>query len=128
VAQFNNRIDGSNHGTINQAGRDVNVTNLTASSLDALLAAGELRSALASLGLAPEDRRAAQQELDEVERELRRPDPDREQLAGRLKGLTEILKSAGALATAGAALFGPIGVIAGFLGPLGSAIAQVARE
>ena len=128
MAHFDNRIEGSNYGTINQAGRDVNVTNVAASSLDALHAAGELRSALASLGLAPEDRRAAQQELDEVERELRRPDPDREQLAGRLRGLTQILKSAGALATAGAALFGPIGVIAGFLGPVGSAIVQAARE
>jgi hypothetical protein len=30
--------------------------------------------------------------------------------------------------TADAALFGPIGVIAGFLGPVGSAIVQAARE
>jgi len=34
----------------------------------------------------------------------------------------------GALAAAGAALFGPIGVIAGFLGPLGEAILQKAQS
>ena len=34
----------------------------------------------------------------------------------------------GALASAGAALLGPIGVIAGFLGPLGKAVVELARE
>jgi hypothetical protein len=126
VAQFHNTFQGDNYGDINQAGRDINVT--TYSSLDALKATGDLRTALRDVGLGPEDRRIAQQELDDVERELREPSPDRETVARKLNGLTETLKAAGAFAAAGAALFGPIGVIAGFLGPLGEAIVELARE
>ena len=127
MATFNNRFEGDNYGQINQAGRDVNVTNV-GSSLDALLATDALRAELGRLGLSPEARRAAEGDLDEVERELRRPEPDREKVAGRLESLTEVLSSAGALAAAGTALLGPIGAIAGFLGPLGKAVLELTRE
>jgi hypothetical protein len=127
VATFNNRFEGDNYGQINQAGRDVNVTNV-GSSLDALVATDALRAELARLGLAPDARRAAEDDLDEVERELRRPEPDRERIAGRLESLTEVLSSAGALAAAGTALLGPIGAIAGFLGPLGKAVLELTRD
>jgi hypothetical protein len=126
VATFDNRFEGDNYGQINQAGRDVNVTNV--GSLDALLATDALRAELGRLALSPEARRAAEDDLDEVERELRRPEPDRERVAGRLESLTEVLSSAGALAAAGAALLGPIGAIAGFLGPLGKAVLELTRE
>jgi hypothetical protein len=39
-----------------------------------------------------------------------------------------VLSSAGALAAAGAALLGPIGAIAGFLGPVGKAVLELTRE
>ena len=127
MATFNNRFEGDNYGQINQAGRDVNVTNV-GSSLDALLATDALRAELGRLGLSPEARRAAEDDLDEVERELRRPEPDREKVAGRLESLTAVLSSAGALAAAGTALLGPIGAIAGFLGPLGKAVLELTSE
>jgi hypothetical protein len=127
VATFNNRFEGDNYGQINQAGGDVNVTNV-GSSLDALLATDALRAELGRLDLSPETRRAAEGELDEVERELRRPEPDGEKVARRLESLTGVLSSAGALAAAGAALLGPIGAIAGFLGPVGKAVLELTRE
>ena len=127
MATFNNRFEGDNYGQINQAGRDVNVTNV-GSSLDALLATDALRAELGRLGLSPAARRAAEDDLDEVERELRRPEPDREKVAGRLESLTGVLSSAGALAAAGTALLGPIGAIAGFLGPLGKAVLELTSE
>ena len=78
MAQFNNRFEGANYGAINQAGRDVNITT---SSLEALVAAGELREVLGRLGLSSEESRAARSELDDVERELRKSDPDRGKVA-----------------------------------------------
>jgi hypothetical protein len=48
VATFNNRFEGDNYGQINQAGGDVNVTNV-GSSLDALLATDALRAELGRL-------------------------------------------------------------------------------
>ena len=124
MGQFHNTFQGDNYGNINQAGRDVNVTT----SLEALKATDDLRAALRDLRLGAEERQAAQQELEDVEHELRQPSPDRDTVARKLNGLTETLKAAGAFAAAGAALFGPIGVIAGFLGPLGEAIVDRARE
>ena len=125
--EFHNRFEGPNYGTINQAGRDVIAPNVASSSLEALVAAAQLRAALADLDLSPEAGRAAREELDGVERELRRPEPDRDEIARSLKRATETLKTAGALAAAGAALVGPIGVIAGFLGPLGEAVVKLVR-
>ena len=125
VAEFHNEFQGPNYGTINQAGHDINVTNV--SSLQALAAAGELRAALAGVRLSADDSSTAHRELDEVERELRRPEPDREHVARRLETLASVLKASGALATAGMALAGPIGVLAGFLGPLGAAVVKLAR-
>lgn len=127
MAQFNNRFEGDNYGDIHQAGGDMFIVH-GASSEEALDATGDLRATLDRVGLAPEARRAAEDELDSMERELRKPQPESTKVAYRLNRVTEILKSAGAFASAGAALFGPIGVIAGFLGPLGEAIAEMARD
>lgn len=125
--EFHNRFEGPNYGTINQAGRDVIAPSVASSSLEALVAATRLRAALDGLDLSPEADRAAREDLDRVERELRTPDPDRGEIARRLQRATETLKTAGALAAAGAALVGPIGVLAGFLGPLGEAVVKLVR-
>ena len=126
MAEFHNEFHAEMRGTINQAGRDINVT--TVSSLDALAALGRLRGGLVGAGLAPAERAAAERELDAVERELMRDDPDKAAIADRLGSATEMLKSAGALAAAGAALVGPIGVIAGFLGPIGHAVVRLTES
>lgn len=128
MAHFENRFEGTNYGAINQAGRDVNVTSVTVTSLDALIAAGKLRGVLGDLRLAPGERDLAGRELDALERQLREPEPQRDEVARGLDRFIEVLRSAGAMASAGAALFGPIGVIAGFLGPIGDAVVAKARE
>ena len=129
MPEFHNQI-GTNYGTINQAGRDINQAggDLTVSNVEALAAASELREALAQAGLSPEVGRVAGRELDDVESELRSPQPNKERMAARLESLTAILKSAGALAATGVALVGPIGVLAGFLGPLGHAALELTRR
>ena len=129
MPEFHNQI-GTNYGTINQAGRDINQAggDVNVSNVEALAAASELREALAQAGLSPEVGRVAGRELDDVESELRSPQPNKERMAARLESLTAILKSAGALAATGVALVGPIGVLAGFLGPLGHAALELTRR
>lgn len=129
MAEFHNEI-GANYGTINQAARDINQAggNLTVTNVEALAATAELRQALGRTDLSPEIRRVAEREIEDVEDELRKPEPDKERVAARLESFTAILKSAGAFAAAGAALLGPIGVLAGFLGPLGHAALELARR
>ena len=50
------------------------------------------------------------------------PQPDKHQAAGPLKRLVKLLADAGSLATAGAALIGPLQTLAGWLGAHGAAI------
>jgi hypothetical protein len=61
-------------------------------------------------------------ELDSLDEEVARPEPDREAVAGRLGRITRLLSSAGALATASTGLIGPLGALAGWLGALGQPI------
>ena len=124
---FHNQFDGPVHGTINQAGRDIIAPGAASSPVEALAAVAQIRAALNGVELPPEADQAARQELDAVEQELRKPEPDRDQVAGGLERATETLKTAGALAAAGAALVGPIGAVAGFLGPVGAAVLKLIR-
>lgn len=129
MAEISNSINGDNYGEVIQAGRDANVTKVTGAGdpLDALIAVRRLRAALDGLELPSDERSAAARTVDELEAELRTAAPDREKVAGGLDRLTSLLKSAGTLAAGGAALLGPIGAIAGWLGPLGTAIANALR-
>jgi hypothetical protein len=123
VPEFHNEFNAPNYGTINQAARDININQA-----QALAATADIRAALAHAGLSPEVTRLAVRELDDVEQEIQRPNPDNQRVAARLESLTAILKSAGALAAAGVALVGPIGVLAGLLGPLGHAVAKLVES
>jgi hypothetical protein len=126
MTTFNNTFHGPNYGTINQAGRDMHID--TVGALDALAAATKLRREIERLELTADDRTAANAEIAAVERELRRPEPDPGAVAAGLERATRILRSAGAFASAGVAIAGPIGVIAGILGPLGQVIADAVRN
>jgi hypothetical protein len=126
VVEFHNEFHDANYGAINQAGRDLNITNV--SSLEALKAAGEVRAGLDSAELPADLRHTAHDQLDAIEGELRSPQPDKERVASRMESLTQMLKEAGALAAAGTALVGPLGVLAGFLGPLGHVVANLVRD
>jgi hypothetical protein len=128
MGNISNYIGGENHGDIVQAGRDANVTQVHgADMLDALIAARRLRAALTDAALDPARRASAAQTIDELESELRKPDPDRDVVAHRLERFTTIVKTAGALLTSGVALATPIGTIASWLGPLGQAINNALR-
>jgi hypothetical protein len=119
-------IGGSNSGHISQAGGDLEIVNLSAPPDvgAALRAVEEVRAAMAGLSLSWSVAPVADRSLDELERELRRPRPDRREVATRLQWLTELLAGAGALASAGGTLVEGIGTIARWLGPFGTSIAR----
>ena len=78
----------------------------------------QLRSALTRLD--PATQHAAAGELRGLETALGGASPDRRSASERLDRLTKILKTTGALATAGVALAHPLGIIAAFVGSLGA--------
>jgi hypothetical protein len=121
MVQISNSIGGGNYGQIVQAGRDANVIR-SAGPATALDAAGQLRAAIGELDLAPDARAGALGALDEIDAQLRRPEPDQRQVADRLERLTTLLRHGGSLLGAGAALIHPIGAIAAWLGPLGASL------
>jgi hypothetical protein len=89
---------------------------------DARQAVRELRQALSSTPL--DSRRAAEAraQVAELDAVVRAPQPDKRRAAGTLKRLTDLLVGAGSLATAGAALVGPLQTLAAWLGTHGAAI------
>ena len=113
-----NSIGGNAYGPVVMAGRDAHVGGGAAEALDAVR---RLLHVLDVVDLPPAAQDAARRDVAEMEAELRRPDPDSGRVAGHLERLTALLKEAGALAAAGAALATPLGAIAGWLGPLGGA-------
>ncbi|MFI0508466.1 hypothetical protein ACH3Y9_04535 [Streptomyces sp. WSLK1-5] len=82
----------------------------------------DLRASIEQTPLPPAIEPEIRAELDSLDHEVARPEPDREAVAGRLGRITRLLSSAGALATAGTALIGPLGALAGWLGALGQPI------
>jgi hypothetical protein len=125
MANISNSVGGDNFGDVVQAGHDANVTKVSGSSadvLDLLVALKQLRASVDGLDAPANLRDAAAHAVGEVEQELRAPTPDRQNVAGSLERLTELLKKGGALASAGAALVDPIGKIAQWLGPLGTSV------
>lgn len=81
-----------------------------------------LRAALDRAGLPPDVEPRARAYLEDVEAEMRSPAPRKASVATGLKKLTDVVLSAGALASAGAAVAGPLGAVAGWLGGLGKPI------
>jgi hypothetical protein len=108
--------------TINQAARDQTINNpggtLTIAPQGAV---ADLRGALQATALPDPARREAERALDAVETELERPAPHKERVGTFVEGLTDTLKEAGALATAGESLLSPLKTLASWLGPAGLA-------
>ena len=129
MGDVHNSVSGTVGGDVHQAGRDIRSVKVSGSpdAVDALVAANELRAALASLDIPPSAMRTAEQELDHVELALSSPEPDASEVARRLERFTAVLKSAGGLAAAGAAIAGPVGLIAGWLGPAGATLLRLIR-
>jgi hypothetical protein len=82
----------------------------------------KLRRAVEGAGLPLALSQQAQAHLDQAEIDIRRGPGSKPAVSDRLKQLTQVLGSAGALASAGGALLGPLGALAGWLGGLGKPI------
>lgn len=87
-----------------------------------------LRAALERAGLPADVEPGAWAYLHDVETEMQRPAPRKVVVARGLKKLTDVVLSAGALANAGAAVAGPLGAVAGWLGGLGKPILDVLNQ
>ncbi|NHA68633.1 hypothetical protein [Phycicoccus flavus] len=108
-----NNVDGDQHVTGGQQGTLV-------TTADAVRTAAELRAALDEAALEPQTAARARQDVDEIDAELHSaPEPDKARVAGALERLARLLKGAGAVATSGAALLGPLKALALWLGALG---------
>ncbi|MEU2630450.1 hypothetical protein [Kitasatospora sp. NPDC007106] len=82
----------------------------------------DLRTAIEQTPLPPAVEPQVRAELDSLDAEVTRPEPDRQTVATRLGRITRLLSTTGTLATAGTRLIGPIGALAGWLGTLGQPI------
>ncbi|WP_406206744.1 hypothetical protein OH807_33430 [Kitasatospora sp. NBC_01560] len=116
-------------GVINNVAGDQTVQggqsgHLTADGKDVRGLVGELRTAVEDAQLPPAVVPEVRAELDSLDEEVARPEPDREAVAGRLTRITGLLTSAGALVAAGTSLIGPISALAGWVGALGRPILQ----
>ena len=91
-------------------------------SEDARRAARDLRDALAGAALDDATAAEARARVAEIDAAVHAPEPDKQRAVGPLQRLVKLLTDAGALATAGAALIGPLQTLAGWLGAHGVAI------
>ena len=91
-------------------------------SEDARRAVHDLRDALAGAALDNATVAEARARLAEIDAAVHAPEPDKRRAAGPLKRLVKLLADAGSLATAGAALIGPLQTLASWLGAHGAAI------
>lgn len=89
---------------------------------DARRAVRDLCDALASAVLNDATAAQARAQLAEIDAAVHTPEPDKRCAVGPFKRLVELLGDAGSLATAGAALIGPLQTLAGWLGAHGAAI------
>jgi CO/xanthine dehydrogenase Mo-binding subunit len=116
-------------GIINNVAGDQRVTGgqygTVVTTEAALRAVHELREALRAAALDARTATEARARVEEIDTELRTPQPDRSRVAGRLERLTRLLAAAGTLATAGVALVGPLQTLAGWLGTLGEPILRL---
>lgn len=76
-------------------------------------------------GLGSHEHEVVEDDLDQMARDLDTPHADKEDVRERLTRVTSILKEAGALAGAGAALVGPLSAVAQWLGPLGTSVLHI---
>ncbi len=92
---------------------------------DARDAVRALREALATTPLDGASAAAAQRELDEVDAELGKPEPDRPTVAHALSRLVDVVSRAASVGTAVTAIVAPLGPLVSWLGVHGEPIARV---
>jgi hypothetical protein len=108
-AQFN---IGSQQGNISNVAGDMIVhggQRYVAVPADAIREElAKFRQILSTVPLNPESQRTTEVLLVQATQELDQPQPDAQRVAGPIERLTRVLKDAGALASAGAALIDPL--------------------
>ena len=114
---------------INTAGRDMTVStgavggwNVAQEQLSAL------RGELDAFGLPPAARRTVEQTLHQAEAESRSAHPDKARFAQHIESITSLLRSTGALVSAGAEAVAPLHALATWLGPLGGTAARLLTQ
>jgi hypothetical protein len=119
-------IGSQSGGVINNVAGDQNIAGPQHGTLvtigDVRRALGELRHALGTAGLDQATAAGAHTHVAEMDKALRAERPDKHRFAGALERLTRLLGAAGSLASAGAALLGPLHALAGWLGALGGPV------
>lgn len=119
-------FQGVHAGQINTAGRDMVVAAGSAGGWhEAREQLAALRGELDVFDLPPTVRRAVEEALDRAEGESRTPHPDRARFAQHIESATELLRSTGALVSAGAQAVAPLHALAAWLGPLGASAARM---
>ena len=111
-----------NAGVVNMADKMTiygNQYGTMAADEGARQAVRDLRTALAAAPLDRATRTRAGDQAAEIDAAMRAPQPDKSRIAGLLNQLTRLLAGAGALATASAALIGPLHTLVAWLGTLG---------
>jgi hypothetical protein len=106
-------------GDVNVGG-DINAAN--ASGSDALELVRQLRTAIGALNLPAKTRTQTSTQLNAIEKEFDKRQPDKSSIADKLGKLTTVLKAAGAIATAGTGVVPIILRLASWLGEHGKAI------
>lgn len=113
-------------GSMNVAGGDINIGGdinaAVASGSDALELVRQLRTAIGTLELPAKTRTQTSTQLNAIEKEIDKPQPNKSSIADKLGKLTTLLKAAGAIATAGAGVVPIILRLASWLGEHGKAI------
>ena len=122
-------INNQNAGLINNVAGDQHIHGGQAGSqvtLDAARGAvRQLRQVLSGEPLPQAAAAAALGDLDDLDAEMCTREPDRPTIADRLRHLTSVLISAGSLASAGAAVIGPLQTLVTWLGHLGEPIGHM---
>jgi len=122
-------INNQNAGLINNVAGDQHIHGGQAGSqvtLDAARGAvRQLRQVLSGEPLPQAAAAAALGDLDDLDVEMCTQEPDRPTIADRLRHLTSVLISAGSLASAGAAVIGPLQTLVTWLGHLGEPIGHM---
>jgi hypothetical protein len=120
------RVNNQNAGVINNVdGHQVvygGQCGTVVTGEDARRAVRELRDALAGVVLDQATAVEARAQVAEIDTAVHAPEPDKRRAAGPLRRLVTLLTDAGSLATASAALIGPLQTLAGWLGVHGAAI------
>jgi hypothetical protein len=105
-----NNVDGDQRIAGGQQGMLVDVSG-------AREAVHALRVSLDQTPMPPRIRTAASKHMDEVADELAKPAPDKRRVGEAITKLTNLLVKAGALASAGSALMGPLTTLARWVAP-----------